>query len=514
MMNNILIKDYELIDAGFLGACNAVAETLGAEGKLAILQNSDQNLPPTVTKDGVTVMKHIRYGNMFKNFGALQAIGGAIRTLEKSGDSTTTTAVFMQGFITKIQRKDFNKSVERGIYKGVEEVYNCLKKLAKKANKRDLRRIAKIACNNDVQLANIVTDAFEYAGKDGIVEVISVNQKENTEFIKREGMFLDTHGYASAHFINKEDKQSCFEAENVAVLCSASWKYEPKIIDYIKSFYDSPNHTKQTPLILFIEKPNSETTEKLIGIKSVGFNVCVVSTNGYDDKEGETLLNDIATLTGASTFNPRDVNSQIVFGVADKIKVTVENTSIVVNNVPQEIFETVKLLEGQDVKDVRRIKRLKTKAGVIEVGGLTPSQQKEIFDRVEDAVASIKTTSVEGYIAGGGATLCHISGKMNSVLVGEEQIGYDLVKEVLLEPTKQILKNSNRENKTENVINTMKSEYGMGYNAVTDEITNLLKEGVIDSKKSIRVALESATERSVQQLNIGVLVAFPLSMEL
>jgi len=520
---NILIKQYELLDAGFLGACDAVAETLGAEGKLAILENTDTSMPPVVTKDGVSVMKHVRFSNKIENFGALQAIGGAMRTLVKSGDSTTTTAVFMQGFVRKIKRNQFNKAVERGIYKAVEEVYQWLESLAEKATKKDLKRIANIACNNDEQLSDIIIEAFDYSAEDGIVECISIPNKEKTEFIKREGMFLDSHGYCSPFFINKEDKKACYEAEKVAVLCSATWEYEPKIINKIELFYQS--NPKTTPLIIFLERPNSDMTEKLVGIKSVGYNICCVATNGYDELESETLLNDIANITDSQVYNPRDLESKIEFGYADKIVVTLENTSIIVNEVPKIIGETLILLEGQDKKDERRIKRLKTKAGVIEVGGLTPSQQKEIFDRVEDAIASIKTTSVEGFIAGGGATLVYISGLMKKTLPGEEQIGYDLVKEVLKEPMKRILKNANRKNKEESwinrnifmipcPINSAIKEYGVGYNAASDNISNLLNDGVIDSKKSIRIALESATERAVQQLNIGVVVAFPDRIEL
>lgn len=510
--NNILIKDYELIDAGFLGACDAVAETLGAEGKLAILENPESDKPPTVTKDGVTVMRHIRYSNKFMNFGALQAIGGALRTLEKSGDSTTTTAVFMQGFLRKIKRTDFNKAVERGIHKAVEEVYSKLQQLTKKADKKDLERIAKIACNNDVELSSTVMKAFNYAGDEGIVEVVKNENLEKTAFNKREGMFLDSHGYVSPYFINKEDKKACFEGENVAIICSATWEYEQKVITAIQNFYQS--NSKSTPLVVFLERPHSDMTEKLVGIKSVGFNICCVATNGYDEKESETLLTDVSNITGASVYNPRIPESKIEFGFADKIIVTLENTSIIVKDTPEIIKNTLELLEGQEVKDVRRIKRLKTKAGVIEVGGLTPSQQKEVFDRVEDAVASIKTTSVEGFIAGGGATLVYISGQMKEKLKGEEQTGYDLVKEVLKEPLKRILKNGNREERTEDVINATLKKYGIGYNATTDDISNLLDDGVIDSKKSIRIALQSATERSVQQLNIGLCVAFPREIAL
>ena len=512
MKNNILIKEHELLDKGFLGACDAVAETLGAEGKLAILENTNTSELPIVTKDGVTVMKHIRYANKFMNFGALQAIGGCMRTLEKSGDSTTTTAVFMQGFLRKLPRDKFNKAVERGIYKGVDEVYKILSKLSKKANKRDLKQIARIACNNDKELSEVVIKAFDYADKGGIVEVLMVDNKEHTELVKRDGMFLDSHGYVSPYFINKEDKKACFEADKVAVICSATWEYEPKIINAVKLFYDQ--NPKQTPLVVFLERPHSDMTEKLVGIKGVGYNLCCVATNGYDEKESETLLTDIANLTGAVTYNPRNETSSLEIGYADKITVTLENTSIVVNEVPQITSETLKVLEGQDVKDVRRIKRLKTKAGVIEVGGLTPSQRKEIFDRVEDAVASIKTTSTEGFIAGGGATLVYISNVMNQTLNGEEQVGYELVREVLQEPLKRILKNGNREEKIQEVLMSISKNYGVGYNAVTDTVSNLLTDGVIDSKKSIRIALESATERAVQQFNIGVIVTFPQNIEI
>lgn len=516
---NILIKEYELIDAGFLGACDAVAETLGAEGKLAILENTDSNLPPIVTKDGVTVMKHIRFSNKFMNFGALQAIGGALRTLAKSGDSTTTTAVFMQGFIRKLPRSKFNKAVERGIYKGVEEVYAWMEGLSRKATSEDLARIAKIACNNDEDLSKTVMEAFLYAGEDGIVDVVQVENKESTELIRREGMFLDSHGYSSPYFINKEDKKACFEGENVAVICSATWEYEQKVINAVQSFYSQ--QPKSAPLLIFLERPHSDMTEKLVGIREVGFNICLVSTNGYDEKESETLLKDIATLTGASVYNPRNPDSQFVFGMADKITVTLENTSIVVNEIPSEIKETLSLLEGQEKRDERRIQRLKTKAGVIEVGGLTSSQSKEIFDRVEDAIASIKTTSVEGYIAGGGSALVYISGHMKRVLPKEEQVGYNLVREVLKEPLKRILKNGNRQTRTKwyqlfktDYISPAKRQYGVGYNAATDKISNLIEDGVIDSKKSIRVALESSVERSVQQLNLGVIVSWPLSIEI
>lgn len=511
--NNILIKEYKLLDAGFLGACDAVAETLGMEGKLAMLDNNTE--APIVTKDGVSVMRHIRFSNKTMNFGALQAIAGAARTLEKSGDSTTTTAVFMQGYIRKLKRSLFNKAVERGINKGVEDVYNHLAVLSRKATKSDFKRIARTACNNDEALASIIMQAFDYAGKDGIVECVQNGDKDKTEFVKQDGMFLDSHGYTSPFFINRQDKTVCFEGENVGVICSATWEYSPKIIDTIKNFYSM--NDKKTPLIVFLERPNSDMTEKLVGIKEVGFNVCCVATNGYDEYESQNLLEDIANFTGASVYNPRDTESDIIFGIADKVVSTLSNTSIVVENVPQIIKDKLETLEKADKKDSRRIKRLKGKASIIEVGGITPSQQKEIFDRVEDAIASIKTTSAEGYIAGGGSSLVYISSLMQMKLKNkEEQRGYNLVKEVIKEPFLRILKNANRRQSAfgKNYLGYSSKNYGIGYNAETDEISNLLDDGIIDSKKSIRIALESATERAIQMFNIGVICHFPESQSL
>ena len=214
MKKNILIKDYELIDSGFLEACDAVAETFGAEGKLTVLQNSDANMPFILTKDGVTVIKHIKFGNIIKNFGAQMAIQACFRTFQQSGDSTTTTAIFMQGFSRFMERSKFNKSVERGVNIAIQETNGLLDKFAKKATRKDLRKIAKVACNNDGELSTLINEAFEYAGDKGLVEVLNNNEIDKTRLIKRDGIHLDSHGYTSVHFINPESKQMAFDNEN------------------------------------------------------------------------------------------------------------------------------------------------------------------------------------------------------------------------------------------------------------------------------------------------------------
>ncbi len=516
---NIFIKDTRKLDKGFLQACDAVTETLGAEGKFALLENPNTNLPPIATKDGVSVMQNIRFSNKTENFGALQAIAGASVTLQRAGDSTTTTASFMQGYLRKLNRKKFNKKVEKGIKFGLEEVKKHLDYLSIPTTQEDLKRIIKTSVNNDEKLATTIYEAFTSAGEDGAVEVVKNPDLLESTFTEQNGMYLDSHGYTTPFFINRDAKTS-YDVENASILCGAVWETDNKLVQAVKNFYQ--NVEKKTPLVLFLERPNSEMNEEMIKLKRIGCNICVIAVNGYDEFESETLLNDIALLTGAQVYNPRDAEPKFVLGVADKLVATHSTTTISVHTPPKELYELIEVQESADKKDLRRLKRLKGKVVIIEVGGLNDLQIKEEFDRVEDAIASVKSSLSEGFIAGGGATLVNISAKMKTNQETKEiQRGYDLVKEVIKEPFIKILDNANRKTRLkwwqfwrkDYMLPAVKT-YSVGYNAVTDEISNLFNDGVIDSKKSIRVALESATERAIQMFNINTVIHFPDRMEL
>lgn len=519
MKNNVFIGDTKKLDSGFLKACDSVTKTLGAEGRFALLENPNQQMPPIATKDGVSVMQNIRFSNKTENFGALQAIAGSAVTLERAGDATTTTASFMQGYLRKLNRKHFNKKVEKGIKIALEEVKNYLQSLSKPITEQTLYEIIKTSVNNDEKLAEVLFQAFLKAGEDGTVEVVKNKDILDTTFVEQNGMYLDMHGYTNPFYINRQEKTS-YDAENVSVLCSSTWDYDLKLIQAIQNFYQT--NPKNTPLVVFLERPNSDVDEKLVSLKNIGCNICCVATNGYDEYESEMLLRDIAMLTGAKIYNPRDEKPEFVLGVADKMVITLNTTTISVYQPPKEVFETISLLESAEKKDKKRLKRLKGKVVIIEVGGLNDLQIKEEFDRVEDAIASVKSSKAEGYIAGGGSSLVFISNKMNTSLKTKElQRGYNLVKEVIKEPFIKILDNANRKTKQKywhifrrDYIQECSSVYGIGYNAVTDEVSNMFDDGVIDSKKSIRIALESATERAIQMFNIGVIVHFPEKMEL
>jgi chaperonin GroEL len=511
--NNILIKEYKLADKGFLGACDAVAETFGSEGKLALIDNGDN--APFTTKDGVTVAEHIRYANKTENFGALQAITGASLTLKKSGDSTTTTMILQQGYLRNFPRKKFNKAVQRGIYKAVDEVYEKINSLKQEANPQDLERIAVTACNNDEVLGNQIVEAFNYVGKDGIVEVTKSVSTEKTTIIKQNGMVLPNYGYSSSGFNNRNRLN--YSAEKVGIVCAAVYGGHNGIKEAVKN-YLSVNGIK-SPIIIFTEKSNEFLMEEFLNFKTIGAdNICHVGFSASSREQSLNLLKDVAMLTGTTVFDPTIKNTEVVFGVADKIVVSATESIISVNTPPQEIKELLDILEAQEIQDSVRIKRLKEKSVLIEVGGLTANDIKERFDRVEDAVYSVRSTIADGFISGGGSALAYISERMVTQLSNkEEQAGYNLVKKVLNEPFYRILKNANREQKwswQKNYIKHAKKTYGIGYNATTDCISNLIVDGVIDSAKSLKVAIESATETAVKMFNVGVIIHFPDKLEL
>lgn len=504
---NILIKDYKLVDEGYLGACDAVSQTLGAEGKYALL-DSGSSEPPILTKDGVSVALRIRYENPTKNFGALQAIQGAVSTLKKSGDSTTTTMVFQKSYLSNLDRSVFNKAVERGIKKAVSEVYGHLEDLKIETDETALRMIANTSCNNDLDLGAKIVQAFSVVGYDGVVEVSKNENSEDIRVIEQSGMILPNQGYSSPFFINKESKP-VFEDEDVHVLCLAVWQENTEILDFLKLFVQKNGN--KAPLLIFTERPITEFKDRLITIKNAGINVCLVGLAVQSEYENVSLLNDIAMFTGAEVYS--NGNPTFVTGLASKAVVSDTQTILSVGEIPKAVTDAVEVLKSKEVvtrSDTERLKRLSGKSCLVEVGGLTPNDIREKFDRVEDALASVKSAISEGYVPGGGSVLTYISNKLETSLDNkDEQLGYNLVKTVLHEPMIQILKNSNREEVKDKYLAVSKQEFGVGYNALKDDKSNLLADGIIDSKKSIRVALESATESAIKMFNLGVIVHYP-----
>jgi chaperonin GroEL len=515
---NILIKEYEDFDAGYLGVCEAVCQTLGSEGKYALLDNG--NDAPILTKDGVSAALKVSYENKAMNFGAMQAKQGAVATLNKVGDATTTTLTFQKSFLLNFKRNDFNKAVERGINLAKDEVTEHIKRLRNVSDEKVLRNIAVTSCNNDEELGETIIDAFKIMGfkEDAFIETSQNPHSEKVTVIEQIGSEIKGHGYASPFFINQDNK-GVFMGSNVAVLCMATHQNEPALYTFLKENFPKLRDANM-PLLIITERPILELKEKLIMFRKVNYDVCMVNLSEGSDFEAEILLTDIATLTGGEMFHPES-NPKFVLGTADKVVVSGESTLISVKEVPSALEAIAVSLREKTKKtksDNERLARLTGKSCIIEVGGLTPNDIKEKYDRVDDALNSVKSAIKEGYISGGGSALVYISNLLTTKLKNsDEQKGYNLVKKVIQEPFQQILKNANRTDfesrdwfrKSKLYSDYAREVYGVGYNTRLDKVSNLIEDGVIDSAMSIRVALESATESAVKMLNTGVIIMYP-----
>ncbi len=514
MQNNIFIRDTKRLYDGYLLVCDAVAETLGSEGKLSLLENTDVNLAPLISKDGVLCASHIRFSDKILNFGALQAISASARTLQYSGDSTTTTLVFAQGFLRNINKKHFNKTVEKGIEKGFQEAVQKIKELARPVDRNLLVKIATTSANNDKELGLKIVEAYDKVGTDGIVEVVKNYNSLTTEVISQNGMKIDK-GYSSPFFINNQHK-GVWEANNVLVACLETWQADDKIMNFIKTHRKTVDGELQ-PILFFMEKENGEFKEKLINlIQANHLNAClVIAPDGHNELMCTTNIKDLALFTDGESYHPN--NNEIICGFADSVVVDFDKTVVTKQEVSSEVLEKISDLKKKEVQDdftKQRIQRLEGVSCLISVGGNSVNDVNEIFDRVEDALSSVKSAVPDGYISGGGSTLLYISDKMNTKMPNkDEQLGYDLVKKVLLEPAKRILTNANRKQGNwlwgRDYFSEAKTSYGVGYNAKTDRISNLIADGVIDSAKSIRVALDSAKDSAVKMLLTNVIVTFP-----
>lgn len=519
-MRNLLIKDINSLYKGYYKVCDAVAETFGGEGKLALLENSTREHAPNTTKDGVSVALSIRFNDKFTNFGALAAIQAASQTLEKSGDSTTTCLIFAQGFLRNIDKNRFNKKVEAGINIGFDEVVEQIKSLKQDVNRDILVKIATTSANNDQELGSKIVEAYDKVGVNGIVDVIKDYDSTQVKILTKNGMKI-SKGYSSPHFINNNNK-AIWEGRDVIVACLETWQSDDKIIDFIKVNRKRADESLQ-PILIFMEKDNSDFKERLITLnKANNTDIClVIAPDGHNELMCTTNIKDLALFTDGEAYHPS--NDKVIFGTADYVSVDSTETIITKSKVSKDVIAKIVDLKAQEKQDNytrQRIQRLEAVSCTISIGGNSTNDIDEIYDRVEDAMSSVKTASKDGFIAGGGTTLMYIHHRMNKVLLNkDQQLGYDLVKKVLVEPSLRIVKNANRKHSSNKLsqflfgakdyLTTPKFKYGLGYNAKTDEISNLIDDGVIDSAKSIIVALSSAKDSAVKMLLTNVVVTFP-----
>lgn len=509
-LSNITIDEKQRLLDGFLETCTAVGKTMGSEGSFAIYESELMSLP-VVTKDGISVAKSMFYQDKHKAMGNFLAKQAALQTVKLVGDATTTSLVLAKSIVENSLKKksffskikdNYNKKVEKGFEVALEEINEFLNFLSEETTAGDIKKIATISANNDEKIGDMILEAFQAVGKDGIIDFKEDKDKLSTALSLTNGMLLPK-GWINPLLRNKNNGN--FEAEDALVVVYSG--YEAGNSEELLSFF---NDNKGKPIILIAERLQDEDfIRRIAGVNQNGYDITIIEAPFYDVQR-ELVMEDIAIYTGGEVF-VQGASKEVVPGKVDRLVVTYNNCSLIRKESSEETKKRISNLEVEATDSVqsdflkRRIQLLQGVAATIVVGGITETERKEIFDRVEDAIYAVKAAAEEGWVAGGGSTFLYISKKLNRVFDNSDiQFGYEVIKKAIQAPFNQICENANRKP------NNYKKDciiYGYGYNAVSDEVSYLIEDGVIDSKKSLRVSLENALSVSKLLLNTKVVIS-------
>ncbi len=483
---------------------DAVVVTLGPKGRNVVLDKKFGS--PTITKDGVTVAKEIELEDAYENMGAQMVKEVAEKTSDTAGDGTTT-ATLLTHSIYKEGMKNVTAGanpmgLKRGIDKAVEVVIDELKRMSKPIkDKKETTQIATISANGDETIGNLLADAMDKVGKDGVVTVEEAKSMATTLDVV-EGMQFD-QGYLSPYFVTDAERMECVLEEPYILI------YEKKI-SAVKDIIPLLEKTAQQgkPLLIISEEVEGEALATLVVNKIRGtLNVCAVKAPGYGDRR-KAMLEDIAVLTGgraiAEDLGIKLENVQMSdLGKAKRIKVDKENTTIIegagktsdikgrIEQIKKEIDKTDSDYDREKLQE--RLAKLSGGVAVVNVGAATETEMKEKKARVEDALHATRAAVEEGIVPGGGVALLRTIPRVEALkLEGDEKIGVDIVRRALEEPIRQIAQNAGVEGVV--VAQKVKDEKGaFGYNAETGEYTDLIKAGVIDPVKVVRLAIQNSS---------------------
>lgn len=513
-MNNLLIDDLTKLDNAFLKCCSAAAKSYGIEGKLGIMENATPGIPSLISKDGFEIVNHIRFKDPIEDMGAVLCRQIAARTLSRSGDSTTSSLIFAKSFIENFpNRGEFNKSVEKGLTIGYNEAVKQLKKLSKPTDGKTIAQIAKISANSDEDLSKLIIEAYSAVGSEGVIDIRKAPNTNESRLDIFKGFKLNSP-YKSPFLINNQDTLT-WSGEDVLIAVCEVWMSNESIKTFINdNRYKSDGVTLQPILLIFEKLEDVNFIMDIEKFQSRGlYNICLVTAPEVSKFDKISTLNDIAVFTGAVVHQPSEEIVDIKAGRVSSVRIDAESTSLIQEKINDETLELITTLKKQlsSTKDVeflkQRIQRLEGISCIINIGGFTPSEVDEKFDRADDSVKSVRSALKYGYIPGGGSTLAYISAKMKKQFKNDdEQKGYNLIKTVLQEPLKQISLNANRSERIDEHLEASSKRLGYGYDARKDEVTSLIKSGVIDSTFSIMTAFENATSTAQKLLSISVIV--------
>lgn len=498
---------------------NAVKVTLGPKGRNVILDKKFG--APTVTKDGVSVAKEIELKEPIENMGAQLVKEVASKTADDAGDGTTTATVLTQAIfghgIKNVAAGANPMDLKRGIDKAVSAVIEGLKKQSKPIKtSEEIAQVASVSANNDSEIGQMIANAMDKVGKDGVITVEEAKGTE-TEVKTVEGMQFD-RGYLSPYFVTNTDKMET-EMENPYILI-----YDKKVSN-MKELLPILEATAQTGkgLLIIAEDVEGEALATLVVNKIRGsLKIAAVKAPGFGDRR-KAMLEDIATLTGGTVISEERgyklENATLDYlGTADKINIDKDNTTIVngagkkadiearVNQIKSQIENTTSDYDKEKLQE--RLAKLSGGVAILYIGAATEVEMKEKKDRVDDALHATRAAVQEGIVAGGGVALIRAMSSLDKLTLDNEDqnTGVTIVKNAIQAPLRTIVENAGGEASV--VVNEVaggKADYG--FNAANGEYVNMFKAGIIDPTKVTRLALENSASIAALLLTTECVVA-------
>ena len=483
---------------------HAVKVTLGPKGRNVVLGKKYGS--PTITKDGVAVAKEIELKDPYENMGAQMIKEVASKTSDLAGDGTTTATVLAQaiyrGGLKNVTAGANPMGLQRGIDQAVEKVVEELKRLSKSTkDKKEIAQVATIASNNDKTIGNLIAEAMDKVGKDGVITVEEAKGME-TALEVVEGMQFD-RGYLSPYLVTDPSRMEAILEDCFILIHEKKLSSMKEMVPLLEQVAQSGK-----PLLIVAEEVEGEALATLVVNKLRGsLACCAVKAPGFGDRR-KAMLEDIATLTGGTAIT-EDLGVKLEnlkltdLGKAKKVVVDKDNTTIVegggktgaiegrIKQLRMQIEESTSDYDREKLQE--RLAKLAGGVAIIKVGAATETEMKEKKARVEDALNATRAAVEEGIVPGGGVALLRASKGLDRLkLSGDEATGAEIVRRALEEPIRQIVENAGLEGSV--VVEKVKAakDVAYGFDAESNEYVDLIQAGIIDPTKVERIALQNA----------------------
>ncbi|HEX4571139.1 MAG TPA: chaperonin GroEL [Dongiaceae bacterium] len=484
---------------------NAVKVTLGPKGRNVVLDKSFG--APRITKDGVTVAKEIELADKFENMGAQMVREVASKTSDQAGDGTTTATVLAQAIVREGARAvaaGMNPmDLKRGIDQAVDAVVEDVKKRSRKVSTNaEIAQIGTISANGDREIGEMIASAMQKVGNEGVITVEEAKSLA-TELDVVEGMQFD-RGYVSPYFVTNAEKMLCELEDPYLLLHEKKLSSLQAMLPVLEAVVQSGK-----PLLIVAEDIEGEALATLVVNKlRGGLKVCAVKAPGFGDRR-KAMMEDMAILTAGQLIS-EDLGIKLenvtlaMLGRAKRVRIEKENTTIIdgagkkkeiegrCNQIRGQIEETTSDYDKEKLQE--RLAKLAGGVAIIRVGGATEIEVKERKDRVEDAMHATRAAVEEGIVAGGGAALLYGIKALAKLKPGndDQRVGVDILRRALQTPTRQIVENAGHDGSV--VVGKLleSSDANQGFDAQSGSYTDMIKAGIIDPTKVVRLALQDA----------------------